>query len=193
MSGLSTPRRRAVDPTVEVVSHGGDARGEVEVQAGDTTATVPVEAVEADETLVAAVTTAGRAAAVTDLGVSADVAPATAGAAGTVTVTVDVSNAGPDDQTGPATLTVSTSEGLEPDPVSLATTAGTCGLIGGRAVCAVGPLPAGGRAVVTFDAELGLEAPGQIGATARVLTPTSDTDPVPANDTARTDLESPAP
>jgi hypothetical protein len=193
VSGLSTPRRRAVDPTVEVVSHGGDARGEVEVQAGDTTATVPVEAVEADETLVAAVTTAGRAAAVTDLGVSADVAPATAGAAGTVTVTVDVSNAGPDDQTGPATLTVSTSEGLEPDPVSLATTAGTCGLIGGRAVCAVDPLPAGGRAVVTFDAGLGLEAAGQIGATARVLTPTSDTDPVPANDTAPTDLESPAP
>ena len=193
VSGLSTPRRRAVDPTVEVVSHGGDAHGEVEVQAGDTTATVPVEPVEADETLVAAVTTASRAAAVTDLGVIADFAPATASAAGTVTVTVDVSNAGPDDQTGPATLTVSSSEGLEPDPVSLATTAGTCGLIGGRAVCAVDPLPAGGRAVVTFDAELGVEAPGQIGATARVLTPTSDTDPVPANDTARTDLESPAP
>src|ERR671919_1587427 len=192
VSGLSTPRRRAVDPTVEVVSHGADARSEVAVKAGDTTATVPVEPVEADETLVAAVTTASRAAAMTDLGVSADVAT-TAAAGGTVTVTVDVSNAGPDDQTRPAALTVSTSEGLEPDPVSLATTAGTCGLIGGRAVCAVDPLPAGGRAVVTFDAELSVEAPGPIGATARVLTPTSDTDPVPANDTTRTDLESSAP
>jgi hypothetical protein len=193
VSGLSTPRRRAVDPMVEVVSHGGDAQGEVEVQAGDSTATVPVEPVEADETLVAAVTTASRAAAVTDLGVSADVAPATAGAAGTVKVTVDVSNAGPDDQTGPATLTVSTSDGLQPDPVSLTTTAGMCGLTDGRAVCAVDPLPAGGRAVVMFDAELRTEAPGPIGATARALTPMSDTDPVPANDTARTELESPDP
>jgi hypothetical protein len=193
VSGLSTPRRRAVDPTVEVVSHGGDAQGEVEVQAGDTTVTVPVEPVEADETLVAAVTTASRAAAVTDLGVSTGVAPTTATAGGTVTVTVDVSNAGPDDQSGPAALTVSTSDGLAPDPVSLTSTTGTCGLIGGRAVCAVHPLPAGGRAVVTFDAELGAEATGPIGATARVLTPTADTDPVPANDTARTDLESSAP
>jgi hypothetical protein len=193
VSGLSMPRRRAVDPTVQVVSHGGEARGDVEVRAGDSTVTVPVEPVEAEETLVAAVTTASRAAAVTDLGVSADIAPTKASAAGTVTVTVDVSNAGPDDQTGPATLTVSTSDGLQPDPVSLTTTAGMCGLTDGRAVCAVDPLPAGGRAVVTFDAELRTEPPGPIAATARALTPMSDTDPVPANDTARTDLESPAP
>jgi uncharacterized repeat protein (TIGR01451 family) len=194
VSGLSTPRQRAVDdPTVEVVSHGGDAHGEVEVQAGDTTVTVPVELVEADETLVAAVTTASRAAAVTDLGVSAGVSPTTATAGGTVTVTVDVSNAGPDDQTGPAALTVLTSDGLAPDPVSLRSTTGMCGLIDARVVCALDPLPAGGRAVVTFDAELGAEATGPIGATARVLAPTADTDPVPANDTTRTDLESPAP
>jgi hypothetical protein len=68
-----------------------------------------------------------------------------------------------------------------------------CGLTDGRAVCAVDPLPAGGRAVVMFDAELRTEAPGPIGATARALTPMSDTDPVPANDTARTELESPDP
>jgi hypothetical protein len=190
VSGLSTPPRGEVDTSVEVVSHGGDAQGSADVQAGDSTTTVPVEPVGADEPLVAALTTASRAAAVTDLAVTADVAP---GAGGRVTVTVNVTNAGPDDQTRPATLTVSASDGLEPDPVSLTTTAGTCGLTGDRAVCAVDPIPAGAGAVVTFDADVTAGEPSSPSATAEALAPPTDTDPEPADNTVRAELEPSAP
>ncbi len=191
VSGLSTPRRGAVDTSVGVVSHGAEAEAEADVHAGDTTATVPVQSATDDEILVAAVTTASRAAAVTDLRTTARIARAV-GLEGIVTVTVGLTNSGPDDQTGPATLTV-TPDGVEPDAVSLSTTSGTCGLARDRAVCAVAPLRVGDEAVVTFAAKVTADAPALLGATAQALPPRSDTDPEPANDTARTELEPPAP
>ena len=66
VTGLSTPRRGPVETTVGVVAHGDDARAAIQVDAGDTSATIPVRA-EDERTLVAAVTTATEAAAVTIL------------------------------------------------------------------------------------------------------------------------------
>ena len=96
-----------------------------------------------------------------------------------------VTNNGPDDQTGPAMLTVNPGNGLAADAVSLSVTAGACGLAGSRAVCAVDPLAAGRVAEMTFDARVEAERGSTITASARALVPTSDTDPVAGNDTGR--------
>jgi hypothetical protein len=188
VTGLSTPRRGPVDATTGVVTHGDDASATAEVDAGDTSATVPVRTDPGEETLVAAVTTATEAAAVTDLGVSTAVAPGSAATGDTVEVKVTVANAGPDDQTGPATLTVEPGDGLTADAVSLDVSAGACGLAGARAVCAVDPLPAGRTAEVTFNAEVAADAGSTVTPSARALVPTSDNDPVAGNDTAETAL-----
>jgi hypothetical protein len=188
VSGLSTPRRGPVDTTTGVVTHGDDASATADVDAGDTSATVPVRTDPGEETLVAAVTTATGAAAVTDLGVSTAVAPGWAAAGDTVEVTVTLANAGPDDQTGPATLTVEPGDGLTADAVSLEVSAGACGLAGSRAVCAVDPLPAGRTAEVTFDAEVAADAGSTATTSAQALVPTSDDDPVAGNDTAKAAL-----
>jgi Domain of unknown function DUF11 len=185
VTGLSTPRRGPVETTVGVVAHGGDARAAIQVDAGDMSATIPVRAEDGERTLVAAVTTATEAAAVTDLGVSTALAPATAATGDIVEVTVRVTNNGPDDQTGPAMLTVNPGNGLAADAVSLSVTAGACGLAGSRAVCAVDPLAAGRVAEMTFDARVETERGSTITAGARALVPTSDTDPVAGNDTDR--------
>ena len=126
VTGLSTPRRGPVETTVGVVAHGDDARAAIQVDAGDTSATIPVRAEDGERTLVAAVTTATEAA-VTDLGVSTALAPATAATGDIVEVTVRVTNNGPDDQTGPAMLTVNPGNGLAADAVSLSVTAGAWG------------------------------------------------------------------
>jgi hypothetical protein len=185
VTGLSTPRRGPVETTVGVVAHGDDARAVIQVDAGDTSATIPVRAEDGERTLVAAVTTATEAAAVTDLGVSTALAPATAATGDIVEVTVRVTNNGPDDQTGPAMLTVNPGNGLAADAVSLSVTAGACGLAGSRAVCAVDPLAAGRVAEMTFDARVEAERGSTITTSARALVPTSDTDPVAGNDTSR--------
>ena len=188
VTGLSTPRRGRVATTAGVVTHGDDARASTQIEAGDTTATVPVRAEPGGRTLVAAVTTASDAMAVTDLGVSAALAPNTAAAGETVEVTVRVTNNGPDDQTGPATLTVDPGNGLVADAVSLSVTAGACGLAGSRAVCAVDPLAAGRTAELTFAARVGADSGSTITSSARALAPTADTDPVSRNDSARAAL-----
>ena len=188
VTGLSTPRRGPVETTVGVVTHGDDPRASTQIDAGDTTATIPVRAEPGERTLVAAVTTASEAMAVTDLGVSAAVAPNTAAAGNTVEVTVRVTNHGPDDQTGPATLTVDPGNGLVADAVSLSVTAGACGLAGSRAVCAVDPLAAGRAAELTFAARVDADAGSTITSSTRALAPTLDTDPVARNDTARVPL-----
>jgi Domain of unknown function DUF11 len=185
VSGLSTPPRGPVETTVDVVTHGADARATADIDTGDTAASVHVRAEPGSETLVAAVTTATEAAAVTDLGVSTAMRPA---AGRTVSVTVTVTNGGPDDQTGPATLTVEPADGLVPDPVSLTATDGACGLTGDRAVCAVDPLPAGRDSEVSFDARVADQATRFVTASARTHVPTSDIDPVTTNDTSRADL-----
>jgi hypothetical protein len=188
ITGLSTPKRGPVDTATGVVTHGDEARTAADVDAGDASATVPVRSNPGAGTLVAAVTTATEAAAVTDLGVSAAVAPDAAAPGETVEVTVTVANGGPDDQTGPATLTVDPGDGLTADAVSLRTSAGACGLAGPRAVCAVDPLPAGRAAEVTFAAEVDDSAGATVTPSAQALAPTSDTDPVVENDTAETSL-----
>ena len=189
VTGLSTPRRGRVATTVGVVTHGDDARASTQIDAGDTMATIPVRAEPGGRTLVAAVTTASEAVAVTDLGVSAAVTPNPAAAGETVEVTVRVTNNGPDDQSGPATLTVDPGNGLVADAVSLSVTAGACGLAGSRAVCAVDPLAAGRAAELTFAARVDAEKGSRtITASARALAPTADTDPVSRNDTARAAL-----
>jgi hypothetical protein len=188
VTGLSTPRRGPVETTLGVVTHGDDARASTQIEAGDTTATIPVRAEPGGRTLVAAITTATEAVAVTDLGVSAAVAPNAAAAGDTVEVTVRVTNNGPDDQSGPATLTVDPGTGLVADAVSLSVTAGACGLAGRRAVCAVDPLAAGRAAELTFAAHVDAETRSTISASARALVPTVDTDPVGGNNTARAAL-----
>jgi hypothetical protein len=193
VTGLSTPRRGPVETTVGVVAHGDDARAVLQVDAGDTSATIPVRAEDRERTLVAAVTTATEAAAVTDLGVSTALAPATAATGDIVEITVKVTNNGPDDQTGPAMLTVNPGNGLAADAVSLSVTAGACGLAGSRAVCAVDPLAAGRVAEMTFDARVEDERGSTITASARALVPTSDTDPVAGNDTGRAAVRLKAP
>jgi hypothetical protein len=193
VTGLSTPRRGPVETTVGVVAHGDDARAVLQVDAGDTSATIPVRAEDRERTLVAAVTTATEAAAVTDLGVSTALAPATAATGDIVEITVKVTNNGPDDQTGPAMLTVNPGNGLAADAVSLSVTAGACGLAGSRAVCAVDPLAAGRVAEMTFDARVESERGSTITASARALVPTSDTDPVAGNDTGRAAVRLTAP
>jgi hypothetical protein len=189
VSGLSTPHRGQVDATVGVVTHGEDAQATADVNAGDTSATVPIRTDPGGQTLVAAVTTAIDAAAVTDLAVATTVAPHAAAAGDTVEVTVTVTNGGPDDQTGPATLTVEPGDGLEADAVSLVASAGACGLAGSRAVCAVDPLPAGRAAEVSFAADVEDDASSTITPSATALVPTSDTDPVAANDTTQATLQ----
>jgi hypothetical protein len=189
VSGLSTPRRGPVEATTGIVTHGDAASGSVDLDARDTAAAVPIRPDPGGETLVAAVTTATEAAAVTDLGVATVVAPDTATAGDTVEVTVTVSNRGPDDQTGPAALTVEPGDGLIADAVSLEVSAGACGLAGARAVCAVDPLPAGRKAEVTFTAEVNDDAGPTVTSRARALVPTSDTDPVVENDTAQASLQ----
>ncbi|HET6752432.1 MAG TPA: hypothetical protein VFH23_00605 [Jiangellaceae bacterium] len=193
VTGLSTPRRGPVETTVGVVAHGDDARAVIQVDAGDTSATIPIRAEDRERTLVAAVTTATEAAAVTDLGVSTALAPATAATGDIVEITVKVTNNGPDDQTGPAMLTVNPGNGLAADAVSLSVTAGACGLAGSRAVCAVDPLAAGRVAEMTFDARVEAERGSTITASARALVPTSDTDPVAGNDTGRAAVRLTAP
>jgi hypothetical protein len=185
--GLSTPHRGPVDSTTGVVTHGDDAHTSADVDAGDTSATIPVRTDSGGETLVAAVTTATEAAAITDLAVSAAVAPDAAAVGDTVEITVTVTNGGPDDQTGPATLTVEPGESLTADAVSLVTSSGACGLAGSRAVCAVDPLPAGRAAEVTFAAEVE-DADSTAAPSARALAPTSDTDPVAENNSAQAAL-----
>lgn len=189
VTGLSTPRRGQVDTTVGVVTHGDPARATARVAAGDTAATIPVRADPGDRALVAAVTTATEAAAITDLGVSADLRPGTAAAGSTVRVTVTVTNGGPDDQTGPATLTVDTGSDLVADAVSLSVTAGACGLAGSRTVCAIDPLDAGRAAELTFSAQVADDADEPITSATRILPPISDTDPVAGNNKARAALE----
>ena len=184
--GLSTPRRGPVETTTGVVTHGDDARANADVDAGDTAATVPVRPQPGGETLVAAVTTSTQASAVTDLGVSTAV---DAAARDRVKVTVTVTNAGPDDQTGPATVTVEPGDGLTADPVSLLASAGACGLTDSRAVCAVDPLQAGGAAEVSFAANVDDDAGSTVTSRARALAPTSDTDPLAENDMARASLQ----
>ena len=186
VSGLSTPRRGPVDTTVGVVTHDGPAEATAEVDAGQTSLSVPVRPIGSDDALVAAVTTASEAAAVTDLGVSATITPA--GAAGTVVVSVAVTNLGPDDQTGPAIVTARPGTGLEPDAVSLASTGGACGLALSRAVCALDPLPAGRDALVTFRATIDADAGEALVANAQVHTAQSDIDPDATNDTAGAEL-----
>ena len=181
VTGLSTPRRGPVDTTVGVVTHDDPAEATAEVDAGQTTESVPVRPVGSDDALVAAVTTASEAAAVTDLDVNAMIGPA---AAGSVVVTVTVTNHGPDDQTGPAIVTARPRAGLDPDAVSLATTGGACGLAASRAVCALEPLAAGQDTAVTFTASVTAEAGPILATDARVFTPQSDIDPVATNDTA---------
>jgi Domain of unknown function DUF11 len=188
VSGLSTPRRGPVEATTGIVTHGDDASGSVDVDAGDTAASVPIRPDSGSETLVAAVTTATEAAAVTDLGVTTAVAPDAAAAGDMVEVTVTVTNGGPDDQTGPAALTVEPGGGLTADAVSLEVSAGACGLAGARAVCAVDPLPAGRAAEVTFAAEVDDDAGPTVTSRARAFVPTSDTDPIVENDTAQAAL-----
>jgi Domain of unknown function DUF11 len=182
VSGLSTPRRGPVDTTVGVVSHDEPAEATAEIDAGQTSLSVPVRPLGADDALVAAVTTASEAAAVTDLGVSTTITPA--GDAGSVVVSVTVTNLGPDDQTGPAIMTARPGTGLEPDPVSLASTGGACGLALSRAVCALDPLSAGRDARVTFSATVGAEAGAALVADAQVHTAQSDIDPDATNDRA---------
>ncbi|MGH8824634.1 MAG: hypothetical protein ACRDVN_09180 [Jiangellaceae bacterium] len=181
VSGLSTPRRGPVDTTVAVVTHDDPAEATAEVDAGQRSMSVPVRPVGSDA-LVAAVTTASEAAAVTDLGVDTTISPAAD--AGNVVVTVTVANHGPDDQTGPAIVTVRPHAGLDPDAVSLASTGGACGLAVFRAVCALDPLAAGRDAAVTFTATVTAEAGTALVADAQALTPQSDVDPVATNDTA---------
>jgi uncharacterized repeat protein (TIGR01451 family) len=188
VSDLSTPRRGPVETKSGVVTHGDPARAAVDVDAGDTSATIPVRTDPGAETLVAAVTTATEAAGVTDLGVSTAVDPDSAAAGETVEVTVTVTNSGPDDQTGPATLTVDPGSGLTADAVSLEVSAGACGLAGQRAVCAVDPLPAGRAAEVTFAARVEDAAGSTITPNARAHVPTSDNDPIAENDTGQTGL-----
>jgi hypothetical protein len=169
-----------------VVTHDGPAEATAEVDAGETSLSVPVRPVGSDDALVAAVTTASEAAAVTDLGVSATITPA--GAAGTVVVSLAVTNLGPDDQTGPAIVTARPGTGLEPDAVSLASTGGACGLALSRAVCALDPLPAGRDALVTFRATIDADAGEALVTTAQVHTAQSDIDPDMTNDTAGAEL-----
>ncbi|HEX2362665.1 MAG TPA: hypothetical protein VHI11_11375 [Jiangellaceae bacterium] len=188
VSGLSTPRRGPVDVTTGVVIHGAEAQVTTEVDAGDTTATVPVRPDSGSDTLVAAVTTATEAAAVTDLDVRTSVVPKTAALGETVAVVVTVTNRGPDDQTGPATVMVEPGDALTADAVSLAVSAGACGLAGARAVCAVDPLSAGDAAEVTFAAKVGDDAGDAVIPQARALAPPTDTDPVGANDTGHAAL-----
>jgi Domain of unknown function DUF11 len=191
VSGLSTPRRGPVDATVGVVTHADAAQATADLDAGDTSATIPVRSDPGGEALVAAVTTATEASAVTDLGVATTVTPAAAAVGDTVEVTVTVTNGGPDHQTGPATLTVEPGDGLAAEAVSLVASAGACGLAGSRAVCAVDPLPAGRAAEVTFDAAVEDDTSTTVTPKARALAPTSDTDPVAENDTAQATLEVP--
>jgi hypothetical protein len=188
VSGLSTPRRGPVDATTGVVTHGAEAQVTTDVDAGDTTATVPVRPDSASDMLVAAVTTATEAAAVTDLDVRTSVVPKTAAVGETVAVVVAVTNRGPDDQTAPATVTVEPGDALTADAVSLEVSAGACGLAGARAVCAVDPLSAGDAAQVTFDAQVADDAGAAVIPHARALVPTTDTDPVGANDTGHAAL-----
>ncbi|MGH8773831.1 MAG: hypothetical protein ACRDWI_01195 [Jiangellaceae bacterium] len=183
VSGLSTPVRGEVDASADVVAHGGDAQARAAIEAGDTEAAIPVWPGRAGGSLVAAVTTATEAAAVTDLRLATVVSPATATVGDMVTVTVTVSNDGPDDQTGPATLTLATPAGLTPDAVTLAATAGACGFTTERVVCAVDPMPAGSEAAVTFAAWVDGDAPGVLHPRARALASTADIDPMAANDT----------
>jgi len=185
VSGLSTPRRGPVQTTTGVVTYGDDALASADVDAGDASLTVPVRPEPGDETLVAAVTTATEAAAVTDLGVSTAV---DASARDRVKVTVTVTNGGPDDQTGPATLTVEPGDGLTADAVSLQVSAGACGLTDSRAVCAVDPLQAGQAAEVIFAATVDDDAGSTVTSRAKALVPTSDTDPVAENDSAQAAL-----
>jgi hypothetical protein len=189
INGLSTPRRGSVDVTTGVVAHRGEARADADVDSGDTAATVPVRPDSGGETLVAAVTTATEAAAITDLGVSTVVVPDSAASGDVVEIIVKVINGGPDDQTGPATLTVEPGDGLTPDAVSLTVTDGACGLSGSQAVCAVDPLSAGRAAEVTFAAKVDDDAGSTLTPSARALAPTSDTDPVDQNDTAQASLQ----
>lgn len=181
VSGLSTPRRGPVDTTVGVVTHDDPAEATAELDAGQTSVSVPVRPIGTDA-LVAAVTTASEAAAVTDLGVGTTIAPS--GEADGVVVSVTVTNHGPDDQTGPGIMTARPGTGLEPDAVSLVTTGGACGLGASRAVCALEPLAAGRAAVVTFGATVTADAGATLASSAQALTAQSDIDPDPANDTA---------
>jgi hypothetical protein len=181
VSGLSTPRRGPVDTTVGVVTHDDPAVATVEVDAGETSLSVPVQPIGTDA-LVAAVTTASEAAAVTDLGVGTTITPS--GEADGIVVSVTVTNHGPDDQTGPAIMTARPGTGLEPDAVSLVATGGACGLAAYQAVCALEPLAAGREAVVTFSASVAPDAGTTLASDAQVLTAQSDIDLEPANDAA---------
>jgi hypothetical protein len=185
VSGLSTPRRGPVDTTVGVVTHDDPVEATAEVEAGETTASVPVRPLGTDAALVSAVTTASEAAAVTDLGVGTTITPS--GADGVV-VSVTVTNHGPDDQTGPAIMTARPGTGLEPDAVSLVAAGGACGLAASRAVCALEPLAAGRETVVTFSATVAADASATPASDAQVLTAQSDIDPDPANDTSRAEV-----
>lgn len=182
VSGLATPRRGPVDTTVGVVSHHEPAEATAEVDAGQTSLSIPIRPLGTDDALIAAVTTASEAAAVTDLGVSTTIAPS--GDAGSVAVSITVTNLGPDDQTGPAIVTARPGRGLEPDAVSLASTGGACGLAVSRAVCALDPLPAGRDALVTFSATVSGDAGAALVANAQVHTAQSDVDPDTTNDRA---------
>ncbi|MBD0292975.1 MAG: DUF11 domain-containing protein [Jiangellaceae bacterium] len=187
VDGLSTPGRGPIQASVNVVAYGDDARGSAQVAPGQSIARVPVTA-EDGETLIAAVTTSTEASAVTDLALTAQVNPRTARPGDTVEFAVTIRNRGPDDQTGPATLTVRPPDGLEPDALSLYVSNGACGLSRAGAVCAVDPLGAGDDAELRFTSTVDADTSGSLTTLARVLAPTADTDPVAANDAATADL-----